>query len=39
VIPLAQVIMSGATPKFSIPNQRPVLPKPVITSSAISTMP
>ena len=32
-------MMSGTTPSCSTPNQRPVRPKPVMTSSAISRMP
>ena len=31
-------MMSGSTSKWSIPNHLPVRPKPLITSSAISTM-
>jgi hypothetical protein len=37
--PLADVIMSGRTPQWSTPNQRPVRPNPVITSSMISSTP
>jgi hypothetical protein len=31
--------MSGRTPQWSTPNQRPVRPNPVITSSAITSTP
>jgi hypothetical protein len=34
---LATVIRSGFMPKVSVPNMLPVRPKPVITSSAISS--
>src|SRR2546425_5837054 len=34
-MPLATVMRSGTTPSCSTPNQRPVRPKPVMTSSAI----
>ncbi len=34
---LAMVMMSGRMPKVSLPNMRPVRPKPQITSSAISS--
>ena len=37
--PLAPTTMSGRTSQCSQANQRPVRPKPVITSSAISRMP
>ena len=39
VIPLAVAIMSGTTPCTSAPNHLPVLPKPLITSSAIRSIP
>ena len=32
-------MMSGSTPQWSTPNILPVLPSPVVTSSAMSTMP
>ena len=35
LIPLPQVRRSGTTPLHSVPNQRPVRPKPVITSSSM----
>ena len=34
-MPFATVMMSGTTPSCSTANQRPVRPKPVMTSSAI----
>jgi hypothetical protein len=34
---LAIVMMSGFIPKVSVPNIRPVRPKPQMTSSAISS--
>ncbi len=37
VTALAMVMMSGCTPQCSSANQRPVRPKPVITSSAMSS--
>jgi hypothetical protein len=36
VIALANVTMSGWTPQWRSANQRPVRPKPVITSSAMN---
>ena len=39
VMPLAQVIMSGMTPKYSAAKAAPRRPKPVMTSSKISRMP
>ena len=39
VRPFAIVMRSGTTPQWSTANQRPVRPKPAITSSAISRMP
>ena len=39
VVPLPAVRISGRTPQWSTPNQRPVRPNPVITSSAITRMP
>jgi hypothetical protein len=39
VRPLAQVIMSGITPKCSAAKGEPSRPKPVMTSSKISRMP
>ena len=39
VAPLAATRMSGRTPQWSSPNQRPVRPNPVMTSSAISSTP
>src|SRR5205814_5269301 len=38
-IPLPRVIMSGTTSSWLQPNIRPVRPKPVIISSAISSAP
>ena len=39
LMPLASVMMSGATSQWSQPNQRPVRPNPVMTSSRMSRMP
>ncbi len=39
VAPLAATRMSGRTPQWSIANQRPVRPKPVMTSSAMRRTP
>ena len=39
VAPLAATSRSGRTPKWSMPNQAPVRPNPVITSSAMSSTP
>ena len=39
LMPLASVMMSGTTSQCSQANQRPVRPKPVITSSRMSRMP
>src|SRR6266498_5678808 len=38
-IPLAEVIISGSTPKCSIAHHFPVRPMPLCTSSAINRMP
>ncbi len=38
-MPLPTVMMSGTTSEWLQPNQRPVRPKPVIISSAISSAP
>ena len=39
VAPLAATTMSARAPQWSSPNQRPVRPKPVMTSSATSSTP